>query len=79
MEQKSQLNEWVEKVKAYLTIHIVNIEDYMDEPGRSVETINIKNVQNVYTATAGDVAQLQQRFPTMPQRMMRWKSTLTCR
>eukprot|EP00971_Amphidinium_carterae_P191614 3802354-Amphidinium_carterae.1 len=59
-----QFHEWSGEVKAHLSFHNVHIEDYMDGSGRSVETIDIKNIQTAYTAD--DVTKLQQRFPTMP-------------
>eukprot|EP00971_Amphidinium_carterae_P339970 6478075-Amphidinium_carterae.2 len=49
---------------AYITIHTVHIEDYLDESSSSVETINIANVQDDYTIE--DVNRLRQRFPTIP-------------
>eukprot|EP00971_Amphidinium_carterae_P207651 4120392-Amphidinium_carterae.1 len=36
----------------------------MEESGRSVETTDVKNIQNAYTAD--DVARLQQRFSNIP-------------
>eukprot|EP00971_Amphidinium_carterae_P190477 3780263-Amphidinium_carterae.2 len=44
-----QFNEWAGEVKAYLTIHNVHIDDYMDEFSKSVEAINIANIQDDYT------------------------------
>eukprot|EP00971_Amphidinium_carterae_P350494 6491577-Amphidinium_carterae.3 len=39
--QYPQFNEWAGEVKVYLTIHNVHIQDYIDESGRSVETVDI--------------------------------------
>eukprot|EP00971_Amphidinium_carterae_P120354 2384759-Amphidinium_carterae.2 len=44
-----QFNEWAGEVKAYLTIHNVHFDDYMDECTRSVETLNITIIQDDYT------------------------------
>eukprot|EP00971_Amphidinium_carterae_P193608 3841622-Amphidinium_carterae.1 len=52
------------RVKAYLMIQNVNIEDYMDESSRSVEKISIADIQDDYTTE--DVIRLRQRFPTRP-------------
>eukprot|EP00971_Amphidinium_carterae_P047237 930280-Amphidinium_carterae.1 len=35
-------------------IHNVHIEDYMDESSRSIETINITNIQDEYTNDDGN-------------------------
>eukprot|EP00971_Amphidinium_carterae_P222845 4422362-Amphidinium_carterae.1 len=62
-ERFPQFNEWGE-VKAHVMIHNAHIEDYMDESSRSVETVNIANIQDDYT-TKG-VNRLRQQFPTIP-------------
>eukprot|EP00971_Amphidinium_carterae_P171926 3408574-Amphidinium_carterae.1 len=37
-------------VKAYLTIHNVHIEDYMEESAKSMEAIELRNIQDAYVA-----------------------------
>eukprot|EP00971_Amphidinium_carterae_P156894 3110278-Amphidinium_carterae.1 len=58
-----QVTEWAGEVKAYLTIHNIHIEDYMDKSSRSVETINIANIQDGYTR---EVNRLHLRLPCIP-------------
>eukprot|EP00971_Amphidinium_carterae_P240915 4782729-Amphidinium_carterae.1 len=41
-----QFREWSGEVKAYLTIHNVHIEDYMEEPAKSMEAIVLRNIQD---------------------------------
>eukprot|EP00971_Amphidinium_carterae_P271001 5377734-Amphidinium_carterae.5 len=59
-----QFNEWAGEVKAYLTIHNVSFENYMDSCSRSIETINIVDLQVDYKAD--DVTRLNTRFPAEP-------------
>eukprot|EP00971_Amphidinium_carterae_P064478 1277265-Amphidinium_carterae.1 len=58
-----QFNQWTGEVKVYLTIHNVHFEDYMDECTRSIETINIIDLQIDYTAD--DLTKLNTKFPTI--------------
>eukprot|EP00971_Amphidinium_carterae_P293811 5833014-Amphidinium_carterae.1 len=44
-----QFREWSGGVKAYLTIHNVHIEDYMEESAKSMESIELRNIQDAYT------------------------------
>eukprot|EP00971_Amphidinium_carterae_P194759 3864710-Amphidinium_carterae.1 len=60
----TQLNEWAGEEKVYLTIHNGHIHDHMNESERSIETIDIKNILEDYTAD--DVTRLRIRFPTTP-------------
>eukprot|EP00971_Amphidinium_carterae_P074559 1473660-Amphidinium_carterae.1 len=62
--QKTQFNEWAGEVKIYLTIDNVNFEDYMDSCARSIETVNIVDLQDGYTAD--DVTRPNTRFPAAP-------------
>eukprot|EP00971_Amphidinium_carterae_P286191 5682637-Amphidinium_carterae.2 len=41
-----QFREWSGEVRAYVMIHNVHIEDYMDESWKSVETIDLRNIHN---------------------------------
>eukprot|EP00971_Amphidinium_carterae_P278719 5533075-Amphidinium_carterae.3 len=43
-----QFREWSGEVKAYLTIHNVHIEDYMDQSAKSIEAIGLPNIQEAY-------------------------------
>eukprot|EP00971_Amphidinium_carterae_P122147 2418640-Amphidinium_carterae.1 len=52
------------KIKAYLSIHNVNIEDIMDDSSRSVTAISAANIQ---TVRADDTRRLNGRFPVAPQ------------
>eukprot|EP00971_Amphidinium_carterae_P106437 2108344-Amphidinium_carterae.1 len=62
-EEVHKFNEWAGEVKPYLTIHNVHIEDYMDESSRSVDAIDIANIQDDYTTE--DVNRLHLRFPAI--------------
>eukprot|EP00971_Amphidinium_carterae_P216870 4305043-Amphidinium_carterae.1 len=48
--KKPQFTELAGEVKAYLTIHNVYFEDYMDKSTNSIETVNISDIQDDYTA-----------------------------
>eukprot|EP00971_Amphidinium_carterae_P095955 1898810-Amphidinium_carterae.3 len=52
------------EVKAYLTIHNVHIEDYMQEPARSVEAIDLRNLQDAYVTE--DVQFRDNKYPIQP-------------
>eukprot|EP00971_Amphidinium_carterae_P168425 3337035-Amphidinium_carterae.1 len=53
------------EVKAYLSVHNVNIEDIMDDSTKSVTVIALADIQTSYTADA--VKTLNTRFPAAPQ------------
>eukprot|EP00971_Amphidinium_carterae_P033958 668472-Amphidinium_carterae.1 len=41
--------QWSGEVKAYLTIHNVHIEDYMDQSAnKSIDVIDLRNIQDAY-------------------------------
>eukprot|EP00971_Amphidinium_carterae_P232070 4605559-Amphidinium_carterae.1 len=44
-----QFNEWAGEVKVYLTIHYVHFEDYMDTCTKSIDPVNITDIQDDYT------------------------------
>eukprot|EP00971_Amphidinium_carterae_P238458 4733863-Amphidinium_carterae.1 len=45
-----QFSEWAGEVKAYLSVHNVNIEDIMDDCTKSATVIQLGDVQDKYTA-----------------------------
>eukprot|EP00971_Amphidinium_carterae_P029603 582309-Amphidinium_carterae.1 len=45
-----QFYEWVGEVKAYLSIHTVDIEDIMDDSTKSVTAIVLGDIQTDYTS-----------------------------
>eukprot|EP00971_Amphidinium_carterae_P294218 5841918-Amphidinium_carterae.1 len=59
-----QFREWSGEVKAYLTIRNVHIEDYMDESAKSVEAIDIYNVQEAYVEE--DTQYRDNKYPIQP-------------
>eukprot|EP00971_Amphidinium_carterae_P204882 4066208-Amphidinium_carterae.1 len=59
-----QFKEWSGEVKAYLTLHNVHIEDYMDEPTKSVEAIDIRNIQDAYVEK--DTQYKDNKYPIQP-------------
>eukprot|EP00971_Amphidinium_carterae_P059045 1167408-Amphidinium_carterae.1 len=59
-----QFREWSREVKAYLTIRNVHIEDYMEESAKSMEAIELRNIQDAYVA--GDANYRDTRYPTQP-------------
>eukprot|EP00971_Amphidinium_carterae_P335925 6472018-Amphidinium_carterae.2 len=59
-----QFREWSGEVKTYLTIHNVHIEDYMDQSTKSIEAIDIRNIQEAYVTE--DVPYRDKRFPIEP-------------
>eukprot|EP00971_Amphidinium_carterae_P228282 4528161-Amphidinium_carterae.1 len=52
------------EVKAYLTIHNVYFEDYMEKCTKSIETANISDIHDEYIAD--DVTKLNNKFPAVP-------------
>eukprot|EP00971_Amphidinium_carterae_P232178 4607205-Amphidinium_carterae.1 len=67
-----QFNEWAGKVKAYLTIHNAYYEDYMDKSTKSIETLNISDIQDDYTAQISSHNDQRERTLTT------MTSTMTC-
>eukprot|EP00971_Amphidinium_carterae_P165773 3285835-Amphidinium_carterae.1 len=61
-----QLNEWASEVRAYLTIHNVHFEDYINKNTKSIETVNIPDMQD--ESIARDVIKLNIKFPQRPDR-----------
>eukprot|EP00971_Amphidinium_carterae_P170960 3388038-Amphidinium_carterae.1 len=59
-----QMREWSREAKAYLTKQNVQIEDYMDESAKSVEAIDIRNIQDVYVTE--DVQYKNTRYQIVP-------------
>eukprot|EP00971_Amphidinium_carterae_P159498 3161818-Amphidinium_carterae.1 len=62
--RNAQFREWSGEVKAYLTIHNVHIEDYMDESAKSIEATDIRNIKEVYVTE--DVQYRDNKFPSQP-------------
>eukprot|EP00971_Amphidinium_carterae_P348261 6490407-Amphidinium_carterae.2 len=60
-----QFYEWAEKVKAYLSVHNVNIDDIMDDCTKSGTVILLGDIQDKYTADG--VRECNTKFPTAPQ------------
>eukprot|EP00971_Amphidinium_carterae_P013291 261884-Amphidinium_carterae.1 len=59
-----QFREWSGEVKAYLTIHNVHREDYMDESAKSMEAIELRSIQDAYVAE--DTNYRDQRYLVQP-------------
>eukprot|EP00971_Amphidinium_carterae_P234128 4645731-Amphidinium_carterae.1 len=57
--------QWAGEVKAYLSIHNVNIKDIMDDYTMSVTDILLNDIQDKYTAD--EVRKYNTRFPTAVQ------------
>eukprot|EP00971_Amphidinium_carterae_P053126 1046415-Amphidinium_carterae.1 len=60
-----QFREWSEEVKAYLTIHNVHIEDSMEESAKSMEAIELCNIQDAYTEEDVNLRR-DQKYPAQP-------------
>eukprot|EP00971_Amphidinium_carterae_P119894 2374646-Amphidinium_carterae.1 len=59
-----QFTEWSGEVQAYLAIHNVHIEDCMDKSTKSVEAIDIRNIQDAYVTE--DTHYPDNRYPFVP-------------
>eukprot|EP00971_Amphidinium_carterae_P214087 4248637-Amphidinium_carterae.1 len=62
-------NEWAGEVNAYVTIHSVYFEDYMNKSTKSIEAVNISEIQDEYTAQdVTEWIQLNNKFQQRPDR-----------
>eukprot|EP00971_Amphidinium_carterae_P203835 4045359-Amphidinium_carterae.3 len=60
-----QFYEWAGEVKAYFSVHNVNIEDIMDDCTKSVTVILLGDIQDKYTVE--EVRKYNTKFPTALQ------------
>eukprot|EP00971_Amphidinium_carterae_P015583 307748-Amphidinium_carterae.5 len=64
--KKPQFNGWAGEVKAYLAIRNVYFDDYIHNSTKSIEPVNISDIQDEYTEQ--DVTALNNKFPQQPAR-----------
>eukprot|EP00971_Amphidinium_carterae_P148909 2952204-Amphidinium_carterae.1 len=73
-----QFREWSGEVKADLMIHNVHIEDYMDQSAKSIDAIDLRNIQDAYVA---EDVQYRDNLSSMTNRQrnrqMSMRSTMT--